>query len=109
MVSGVGEVGSSGGVVDRGGRAVVEDEDDVAGLYFPRRGRLRVHGIMGSLGAGLIWWRGFRGGEFGWSPSGSGKLAAGDGGLFGGNGERGGMLGEEGEVWCFASAGGSLL
>ena len=52
VVAGAGVVGSCGGVVDRGGRAVAVDEDGVAGLYFPRRGRLRDYGIMGSLGAG---------------------------------------------------------
>ena len=57
VVAGVGEVGSSGGVVDRGGRAVVEDEDDVAGHQSLRRGRHRLPGGFWDL-----WVEGIEGG-----------------------------------------------
>ena len=58
-----------GDTVDRGGRAAVKDGHGDAGRYFPRRGGLRVHDIVGRLGVGLIWWSGFAGDEIGRSPS----------------------------------------
>ena len=42
VVVGAGEVGSSGGVIERGGRAVVKDEREVAGRQSPERGWLQV-------------------------------------------------------------------
>ena len=65
VLTGGGAAWSRGGVGDRGGRAVVEDEHGDVGRYSPRRGWPRVHGIVGRLGEGLIRRRGFAGDEFG--------------------------------------------
>ena len=96
VFAGAGEVGSSGGVVDRGGRDVVEDGDGAAGHQSLRRGRHRVHGALWRWLAGLIGQGWSHGGEFGRRPSGGGELVAGDVGLFGKQYSRRGRLGEGG-------------
>ena len=73
-----GEVLSSDGVGDHGGRAVVEDEHDVSGHHSPGRGRFRVHGDPGGLGVeGIGGWEA-REREVFWRQSGGGELVAGD-------------------------------
>ena len=46
VVAGAGGVGSSGSVVDRGGRAVVEDADDDSGHQLLRQVRQQVPGAL---------------------------------------------------------------
>ena len=74
MVLGGVEVRSHGGVVDRGGRVVVEDEDDGAGHQLLRRGRHRLPGVFLGLWVEGIGEEGSYSGEFCWRPSGGGEL-----------------------------------
>ena len=70
VLTDAGEAWRSGSVIDRGGRAVVDDEHGDAGRDPPQRGWPRVHDIVGRLGESLIWRRGFPGDEFCRRPSG---------------------------------------
>ena len=74
----VGWPGGGSGVVDRGGRVVVEDEHGVSGHHSPERGWSRIRGGVDwrcgwVIGVGVA-----LEGEIGQRPGGGGVLVAGD-------------------------------